>query len=203
MGNHSRKKCAQGLPTGVSQADPRRYSLLKKIKYPAPPLPPVCRPQPSYVLRTPRSGAADNSVKLEREGKPPLAPPPPPPPAQKPMFGATGLNKAERRAAESAPPQRTPRTPRTPRKKQLMKVLALRTWAPRSARYTTVNALLTIELTHGGFHLSRHTYDDCPEKFAHRPMTFLSWTSRMVLENDGTFLKLFILGLRRSLHLLE
>eukprot|EP00903_Cladosiphon_okamuranus_P011608 g10918.t1 len=69
----------------------------------------------SFLLCRPCLNWLVESVKLEREGKSPLAPPPPPPPAQKPVFGAAGFNKAEKIAVESAPHLRM-------KKKQLMKV---------------------------------------------------------------------------------
>lgn len=61
------------------------------------------------------------SVKLEREGKPPLAPAAPPPSAQKPVFGraggggGSGVGKKEKPTAE-------PSAPKPSLKKQLMKV---------------------------------------------------------------------------------
>lgn len=76
------------------------------------------------------------SVKLEREGKPPLAPLPPPPIAQKPVFGrgggsgtGGGFVKGDKSLAESAPPPRP-----SSKKKQLMKVFYSQLIACRSAK---------------------------------------------------------------------
>lgn len=106
-----------GTLTDVLQAEPRRCCSLKIIKI-LRPRAPVPRPgTPRVMLPLPPDWVC-LSVKLEREGSPPLAPPPPPPPAQKPVFGGAGFNKGERSVAESVPPPRQ-------KKKQLMKVQVL------------------------------------------------------------------------------
>ncbi|CAN0231922.1 unnamed protein product, partial [Ectocarpus sp. 12 AP-2014] len=75
----------------------------------------------SFLLCRPCLNWLVESVKLEREGLPPLGPRPPPPPAQKPVFGrggggdGGGIGKTGKSAAASTPPPRSTR-------KQLMKV---------------------------------------------------------------------------------
>ncbi|CAN0134436.1 unnamed protein product [Scytosiphon promiscuus] len=75
----------------------------------------------SFLLCRPCLNWLVESVKLEREGKPPLAPAPPPPPAQKPVFGRAGdsggsvLGKGGKARIEPLAPARSPN-------KQLMKV---------------------------------------------------------------------------------
>ncbi|CAM9218551.1 unnamed protein product [Ectocarpus sp. 13 AM-2016] len=75
----------------------------------------------SFLLCRPCLNWLVESVKLEREGLPPLGPRPPPPPAHKPVFGGGGggdggdIGKTGKSAAASTPPPR-------PTRKQLMKV---------------------------------------------------------------------------------
>ena len=114
-----RASSALRRPTSLSHSDALRS---EKPRTPLTAPPSVDPHLPAHVHcdnRPDRVLPATTSVKLEREGKPPLAPPPPPPPAQKPVFGAAGFNKPERSAVESVPSPRTPRM----KKKQLMRVL--------------------------------------------------------------------------------